>query len=172
VECGGYHRPRIFINNTVDNQSQQLVKKERSTSRSDSDESRGCSTASVTLPPSLAQSAYQAKYMDMFWRIYLPNGEALSVEVTQIALGGWIDAIIDLHASESVLQKSLLAMSVTAVGKQENNQSLREEGRRLYTSSLQGLTLALRDSRRATSDAILTAIRLSSFYEVGESSCT
>ncbi|KAL4869243.1 hypothetical protein BDV12DRAFT_208675 [Aspergillus spectabilis] len=165
VQCGGYHRPRIFINNTVENQSQQLVKKERSTNRSDSDESRRSSTASVALPASLAQSAYQAKYMDMFWRMYLPNGQALSVEVTQIALGGWIDAIIDLHASESVLQKSLLAMSVTAVGKQENNQFLREEGRRLYTSSLQGLTLALKNPRRATSDAVLTAIRLSSFYE-------
>ncbi|KAL4878812.1 hypothetical protein BJY04DRAFT_195122 [Aspergillus karnatakaensis] len=160
VECGGYHRPRIFINNTIENQSQQLVRKGKSTSDGDSD-----TTTSVALPNSLAHSAYQAKYMDLFWRLYLPNGQALTVELTQVALGGWVDAIIDLHTSDNVLRKALVAMSVSAVGKMEDSRLLREEGRKLYTGSLQSLASALKDPRRATSDATLTAIRLSSFWE-------
>ncbi|KAL4784681.1 hypothetical protein BJX76DRAFT_367430 [Aspergillus varians] len=161
VECGGYYRPRIFINNTVENRVQQLVKKDRSKGTS----SLSSSGRDVALPPELARSAYQAKYMDLFWRLYLPNGQALSLELTQTALGRWIDAIHDLHGTETVLRKALLAMSVSAVGRHENNTFLKEEGRRLYTSSLQGLAVALKDPRRGTSDAVLTAIRLSSFYE-------
>ncbi|RDW81730.1 Zn(II)2Cys6 transcription factor [Aspergillus mulundensis] len=170
VECGGYHRPRIFINNTIENQSQLVLRKIKGTSaRTDREDSHASSFTSkgsdVALLPGLARSAYQARYMDLFWRIYLPNGEALSVEVTQIALGKWIDAILDLNGSEPALRKALLAMSLATVGKQENNRYLKEEGRRLYTSSLQGMAVALKDPRRATSDAILTAVRLSSFFE-------
>ncbi|KAL4802932.1 hypothetical protein BDV18DRAFT_145871 [Aspergillus unguis] len=171
VECGGYHRPRIFINNTIENQAQskQLVKKTKNTtilggcSNSSSPSSSGDSD--VALPSGLARTAYQARYMDMWWRIYLPNGQALSGELTEIALGRWIDAVHDLHAGESVLKKALLGLSLTAVGRQEGRPYLKEEGRRMYTSSLQGLTVALKDPTRATSDAILTSIRLLSFYE-------
>ncbi|KAL5001591.1 hypothetical protein BDV10DRAFT_182156 [Aspergillus recurvatus] len=119
----------------------------------------------VALPSELARSAYQARYMDLFWRIYLPNGKALSLELTQVALGKWIDAIHDLHGSENALRKALLAMSLSAVGKQEDDRHLKKEGRRLYTSSLKSLAVALKDAKRVNSDAILTAVRLLSFYE-------
>ncbi|KAL5044884.1 hypothetical protein BDW71DRAFT_184976 [Aspergillus fruticulosus] len=66
--------------------------------------------------------------MDLFWRIYLPNGKALSVELTQIALGKWIGAIHDLRGSESAQRKALLAISLSAVGKQENIGTSRRKG--------------------------------------------
>ncbi|KAL4902563.1 hypothetical protein BDW74DRAFT_180668 [Aspergillus multicolor] len=170
VECGGYDRPRIFVNNTIEKQSQLILKKSKSTStRFDHEDGHASSFSSsgsdVALLPRLARSAYQARYIELFWRIYLPNGKALSIEVTQIALGKWIDAIHDLHDSEPALKKALLAMSLATVGKQENNRYLKEEGRRLYTSSLQSMAVALKDPRRATSDATWTAVRLSSFFE-------
>ncbi|KAL4957814.1 hypothetical protein BDW69DRAFT_205523 [Aspergillus filifer] len=172
VECGGYHRARIFINNTIDNQNMQVVKKEQTMSRHTRESSSSSDSSSefrsqleIALPPTLARSAYQARYLDLFWRMYLPNGEALSVEVKQIALGKWVDAIYDLQNSDPVLKKALVAMSVSAVGKQDNNRVLKEEGRRLYMNSLQALSVALQDPKRASCDAILTAIKLCSFNE-------
>ncbi|KAL2870001.1 Zn(II)2Cys6 transcription factor domain-containing protein [Aspergillus lucknowensis] len=166
VECGGYHRPRIFINNTMEDHNKQLVEKERGPSRRVGDRNRSSSSGSdVALLTSLAKSAYQVKYMDLFWRLYLPNGQKLSAEVTRLALGGWIDAIQDLHGKETVLEKALLAMSVTAVARQEGDSFLKEEGRRLYGRALQSASAAMKDPRRATSDGVLTAVRLFSFYE-------
>ncbi|KAL4927852.1 Zn(II)2Cys6 transcription factor domain-containing protein [Aspergillus undulatus] len=150
--CGTCRKARVEYGGYTT--SMQLVKEERSNSAPD-----------VALPPALVRSAYQARYMDLFWQMYLPNGQALSIEVTQVALGGWIDAIHDLQNHETVLKKALVAMSVSAVGRQENNKFLKEEGRRLYTNSLQSLSATLQDPKRATSDSIWTAIRLASFWE-------
>lgn len=156
VECAGYFRPRIFINNTVeDNNSQQLVKKDRIQS----------SGGEVALPRELARTAYQTKYIDLFWRLYLPNGQP-SPTLVQATAGGWVDAVQHLYISESVLRKTILALSVSGVGRQENDRFLREEGSKLYASSLKELTVALKDPRRGLSDAILTAVRLAGFYEV------
>lgn len=152
----------------MENQNQQLGRKDRSTSRGDNDSgySTSGSGSDVALIPALAHSAYQTKYQDMWWRLYLPNGQALSDTVTKLALGGWLDAVQDLHTTEPVLKKALLAMALTAVGRQENNKFLVEEGRRYYGGSMQGMSLALKNPKRAASDAILTAVRLCSFYEV------
>ncbi|KAL2831842.1 hypothetical protein BDW59DRAFT_125810 [Aspergillus cavernicola] len=165
VECGGYHRPRIFINNTIENQNQHLGRKDRGASRSDTDRGYSTSRSDIALIPTLAHSAYQTKYQELWWRLYLPNGQALSTEVTHMALGGWLDAVHGLHTAEPVLKQALMAMSLTAVGRQENDRFLLEEGRKCYGSSLQGMTVALKNPRRATSDALLTAVRLCSFYE-------
>ncbi|KAL2854266.1 hypothetical protein BJY01DRAFT_43834 [Aspergillus pseudoustus] len=181
VECGGYHRPRIFINNTMEDHNKQLVKKERgasagtsmslssgrSSDSSDTDSNRSSpvSGSDAALLMSLARSAYQTKYMDLWWRLYLPNGQRLSKVVTSNAMGGWLDAIHELHFKEPVLENALVALSVTAVGKQEGDMYLKEEGRRLYGKALQGMAGAMKDQKRATSDAILTAVRLFSFYE-------
>ncbi|KAL6239349.1 hypothetical protein BDW75DRAFT_250859 [Aspergillus navahoensis] len=142
LECGGYYRPRIFINYTIETQNRQLVKRNNN--------SHAPFGSDVAIPSELARSAYQARYMDLFWQIYLPNGKALSVELTHLALGKWIDTTHDLHGSESASRKIW---------------NLKEEGRSLYTSSLKSLAVALKDAKRANSDAILTAVRLSSFYE-------
>ncbi|KAL3448954.1 hypothetical protein BJX65DRAFT_52384 [Aspergillus insuetus] len=177
VECGGYHRPRIFINNTMENHNKQLTKKERGTSTSmstsrssdssDTDSSRSTpsSGSNVALLMSLARTAYQTKYMDLWWQLYLPNGQRLSKVVTSNAMGGWLDAVHEMNFREPVLEKALVAMSVTAVGKQEGDPFLKEEGRRLYGKALQSMTVAMKDPKRATSDSILTAVRLFSFYE-------
>lgn len=86
--------------------------------------------------------------------------------MVQATAGGWVDAVQHLYISESVLRKTILALSVSGVGRQENDRFLREEGSKLYASSLKELTVALKDSRRGLSDAILTAVRLAGFYEV------
>lgn len=80
--------------------------------------------------------------------------------------GGWVDATQDLYISESVLKKTILALAISGVGRQENDKSLQEEGSKLYASSLQELTVALKDPQRGLSDAIFTAVRLAGFYEV------
>lgn len=95
----------------------------------------------------------------------MPNGQP-SPTMRKATAGGWVDAVQDLYRSESVLKKTILALSVSGVGRQENDRSLREEGSKLYASSLKELTVALKDPRRGLSDGILTAVRLASFYEV------
>ncbi|KAL4882204.1 hypothetical protein BJY04DRAFT_217529 [Aspergillus karnatakaensis] len=166
VECGGYYRPRVFINSTLEDQSQLLIKrKPLAQSQREDRNSSSDDDAAVALPTQLAQTAYQIRYLDLFWRVYLPNGQALPVELTQTALGKWIDAIHDLHISETVLRKSLLALAVSVIGRKENSRYLKEEGGRLYTNALRSLSSALRDPQRATSDAVLGAIRLLGVYE-------
>ncbi|KAL3465340.1 hypothetical protein BJX64DRAFT_63600 [Aspergillus heterothallicus] len=185
VECGGYHRPRIFINNTMNDHNKQLTKKERgiststnismskgrsssgsgSSSDTDSNRSSPDNGSDVALLMSLARSAYQTKYMDMWWRLYLPNGQRLSQSVRGNTMGGWLAVIHELNFGEPVLEKALVAMSVTAVGKQEGDLYLKEEGRKLYGKALQSMTVAMKDPKRAMSDGVLTAVRLFSFYE-------
>jgi hypothetical protein len=163
----------------MEDHNKQLTKKERGTSTSisasrssdssDTDSSRSTpsSGSDVALLMSLARTAYQTKYMDLWWQLYLPNGQRLSKVVASNAMGGWLDAVHEMNFREPVLEKALVAMSVTAVGKQEGDPFLKEEGRRLYGKALQSMTVAMKDPRRATSDGILTAVRLFSFYEVG-----
>lgn len=87
------------------------------------------------MPRELARTAYQTKYIDLFWRLYLPNGQP-SPTMRKATAGGWVDAVQDLYISESVLKKTILALSVSGVGRQDNDRSLREEGSKLYASSL------------------------------------
>jgi hypothetical protein len=161
----------------MEDHNKQLTKKERGTSTSisasrssdsstDSSRSTPSSGSDVALLMSLARTAYQTKYMDLWWQLYLPNGQRLSKVVASNAMGGWLDAVHEMNFREPVLEKALVAMSVTAVGKQEGDPFLKEEGRRLYGKALQSMTVAMKDPKRATSDSILTVVRLFSFYEV------
>jgi hypothetical protein len=158
----------------MEDHNKQLTKKERGTATgtstsgdADSSRSNPSSGSDVALLMSLARTAYQTKYLDLWWQLYLPNGQRLSKVVTSNAMGGWLDAVHEMNFREPVLEKALVAMSVTAVGKQEGDPFLKEEGRRLYGKALQSMTGAMRDPKRATSDSVLTAVRLFSFYEVG-----
>ncbi|KAL4989870.1 hypothetical protein BDW68DRAFT_175624 [Aspergillus falconensis] len=119
VECGGYYRPSIFINNTIETQNQQLVK--------------GKAIAMVT------PAAMLPYHLSLLAPPTTPD--------TWTSLGKWIGAIHDLRSSE------------------RKYRYLKEEGRRLYTGLMKSLAAALRDTKRANSDAILTAVRLSNFYE-------
>ncbi|PTU23858.1 hypothetical protein P175DRAFT_0527312 [Aspergillus ochraceoroseus IBT 24754] len=170
IECGGYYRPRIFINNTVQNPDTKVRTMGASCElRHDTFGKKAgrnpIAAESVALLPSLARSAYQTKYLDLFWNLYLPNGVALSPEVTQPTLGGWIGTIQEIYSTEEVLRKALLAMSLAAVGKHDGSQFLKEEGMELYAGALQGMAVALKNPKRALSDGMLTAIRIFSLYE-------
>jgi hypothetical protein len=120
----------------------------------------------VTLPDALARSAYEGRYLELFWSSYLPNGRALSSDAIQDTLGGWTNTIQALYPTNEILRKTILAMAMTSTGKHDGKGSMIEEGVKLYVSALQDMSGALKKPSGANSDAILTTAKLFSLYEV------
>lgn len=120
----------------------------------------------VVLCDTLTRSAYESKYLGLFWSTYLPNGRALSAASAQDALGGWTNTILALYPTCNMLKKTLLALCLTARGKLDDKKWMQEQGLRLYVNVLQDMAEALQNPPGQNSDAVLTTTKLFSLYEV------
>jgi hypothetical protein len=81
-------------------------------------------------------------------------------------MGGWINAVQDLHSTDPVLRKTMLALSLTTLGKANNDEAMVREGTMFYGKALGELSTALPFARKAVVDTMLSAIRLFGVYEV------
>lgn len=124
-------------------------------------------STTVVLPASLARSVYQVKYLELFWGVHLPRGWTTSSQVARLTLGGgWFDTVQRLCLSDPVLKKAALAMSLSTLGRREDDRHMREEGLRLYVNSLRESAVALAAPHwREREDALLAAARLFSLHE-------
>lgn len=158
IECTGYTRQRLFVNMTMQNSATKP--------------SIPCAAGDIALPDSLARSAYEDKYLGMFWESYLPGSRALSAESVRSTLGGWTNTIQDLYLTENVLRKALLAISLGTVGRRYGEKWMTEQALVLYVAALQDMSTALTVPSKAKGDALLTASKLFSLYEVRTSVST
>ena len=72
----------------------------------------------------------------------------------------------DLSPEHDVLRSALLAVSVSRIGRSNEDSSMIGKGMELYGKALFQVNRALRDPNRAKGDELLAACRLLSFYEV------
>ncbi|KAM0327486.1 hypothetical protein ACHAQA_005774 [Verticillium albo-atrum] len=155
VECTGYDRQRVFINASKPIDGQALTVTRVSPPAHD-----------VSLHSSLARSAYEVKYLDLFWQIYLPSGQAFTPYASGYSIGGWTAVARDLFHTDDALRKSLLAMCLGTLGREGGEQWMIREGLRSYTQALGEMTSGLRSPEKRKSDAFLIASRLMGLYEV------
>ena len=125
----------------------------------------------IALPNELARSAYEQKYLGMYWEVYLPNGRTFPcADEVRHTLGGWTTPILELYQTEDVLKKSVLALCLSTVGRRDGQDWVAEEGLKLHVGALKEMTIAMRDPSRTRGDALFCAAKMFSLYEVGPAS--
>ncbi|KAL2202953.1 hypothetical protein CC79DRAFT_1185233 [Sarocladium strictum] len=117
-------------------------------------------------PKYLSRAAEEAKICGQFWSMFLPNRRALPLDMIRDKMGGWINAVQDLHSTDPVLRKTMLALSLTTLGKANDDEAMVREGTMLYGKALGELSAAPSFARKAGVDTMLSAIRLFGVYEV------
>jgi hypothetical protein len=165
LECGGYERQRIFVDQT-------LSRNKVFPTATIANTSRVSESSEIALPSTLARSAYENKYHGLFWEDYLPHGRAFTPEVAQFTTGKWIDAVHELFLAEPTLRMALLAMSLCSTGRRDGSKWMTEEGVRAYGRALHEMTRALELPTRAKSDGLLAAVRLLGIFEVKLPCCS
>jgi hypothetical protein len=98
--------------------------------------------------------------------MFLPNSRALPLDMVRNNMGGWINTVQDLHTTEPFLRKAMLALSLTTIGKAQDNSTMLRDGTELYGKALIDLSQALQSNQKAEINALLAAIRLFEVYEV------
>ncbi|KAM0281233.1 hypothetical protein ACHAQH_003664 [Verticillium albo-atrum] len=155
VECTGYERQRVFINASRPTSGQALTVSRVPPPGPD-----------VSLHPNLARSAYEVKYLDLFWRVYLPSGKPFTPYASGYSIGGWTAVARDLFSTDGALRKALLAMCLGTLGREGGDQWMVREALRSYTQALGEMTSGLRSPEKRNSDAFLVASRLMGLYEI------
>lgn len=117
-------------------------------------------------PRHLSRAAEEAKLCGQFWNMFLPNRRALPLDLIRDKMGGWINVVQDLQSTDPVLRKTMLALSLTTLGKANDDEAMMREGTMFYGTALGELSAALPFARKAGVDTMLSAIRLFGVYEV------
>ncbi|CAH0028559.1 unnamed protein product [Clonostachys rhizophaga] len=117
---------------------------------------------------SLTRSAYQERYLGLFWDIYLPNGRKFPAGSAQHTTELWLNHVQKLvHEDNQIaIRMILLAISLANVGLYDNKTCLVESGTRMYGSCLSTLAEEIGSNTRSTPSSLLATSRLCSLYEV------
>ncbi|OLN94292.1 hypothetical protein CCHL11_02814 [Colletotrichum chlorophyti] len=122
-------------------------------------------TADLVLPPSLARSAYEEKYIGMFWNFWLPCGELSPECSSQYPISRWTSDARDMYRQDNALRGTFLAMCLSAVGQRDDQEWLVADGLQLYVKALSELNAGLRHPKRWRTDALLMASRGLGLFE-------
>ncbi|PGH05403.1 hypothetical protein GX51_02927 [Blastomyces parvus] len=151
LKCDGYERELRFINFSAE---------PRKAGR------KAPGSAQITLPVPLARAAYAEKYLDIFWRSYLPNDKHFPAQMMMYVSGGWTNSLPQLYLNSPDIQKILLAICLSTAGRIGNNRWEKEEGLRYYMESLSEMSAALANRARGNIVTLCVMSRLYSLYEV------
>lgn len=151
LKCDGYQRETVFINVTAKFSTRHQPEG---------------GVHQVTLPDTLARSAYEQKYYDIFWRTYLPERKPFPQHVTLYTGGGWTNMLPRLCSMSAPIRKILLAMCLTTAGQTENKLWEKEEGLKCYVSSLKDMSVALTQPKKVPLITLCVTSRLYGLYEV------
>lgn len=156
LNCGGWTRERVFINATQANSVKQY-----NTNTAIVDQ------RTVTLRPTLTATAYQEKYLEMFWTLIHPPGEASESSVLRAyAAGAWTSVARDLYHDRPAVRMALLAHCLATVGRSEDKRWLILESLKFYSVALSRVRSDLLHASRWRDDAVVVASRALASYEV------
>ncbi|CAI6085134.1 unnamed protein product [Clonostachys chloroleuca] len=192
VECGGYGKPWIFVNSTVE-QDDGIVLELRTKSysmelepvpkpKSRPLERRFINAIKaqingrpVVLPQSLNRTSYEEIFVESFWSTYLPSpGAHSSKEAVLYNTSDWIHVVRDLYRDNGPLRMIFLANCVALKGFEDNKQWLVEKSHQMHGRALNAIARSLCHPDAYKSDAVLAAARMLILFEIcyGESLVT
>lgn len=169
LPCGGYNQRPVFVTSTQGSGGSS-ARYQRATTTDPltlGNTRQGSSTQDITLSLSLTQTAYSARYMDLFWSHYLPCGETLPARAMGLGNGGWISIALDLFPTDRTLQLAMQSVVLRGVGVRNADPALLRQGSTAYSRCLQDFNKALSDPSRRSTDGILCTVKLLSLFEVG-----
>lgn len=118
---------------------------------------------SVILPAGLTRSAYSEKSVEAFLHMYIPGGDFRS---TNVEGKDFVNMLPMLSIRDEALQMAVLAIGTAALGRTTNDEALIRQGRSLYGKALTQTSIALRDPRRAKSEAVFAIPRVMALFEI------
>lgn len=153
LECGGYERERVFLNDTQGTRARAVAVVYRKAL-----DHRFRTVTDITLPNGLAQTAYVEKYISIFLTKYFPAGRAPAANCLASSRD-CIEISHGLHTSDKAIQLSLLSLGLFAAG--ESHHAIQSYGRALCK-----LRTALCVPYQAQNDTTLATCQLLSFIEI------
>lgn len=108
----------------------------------------------------LARPIETERIIGYFWEAYLPNSQSFPQGVMQITLGD--SGFHSLSRESTILQKGLLALGLTTIGKKSKDPYVLRQGFRIYGEAL---SLVAKSAHKFSAEQ-LVATRLFSMYEV------
>ena len=121
--------------------------------------------------PSLDRTAVDLQCRALFWDLYLPHGIA---EVHDAMLAkcnhppNWTSVLLEMQKDEPALDLAFSALSISRVGRSNQDVRLVKESTKIYGRALKDLQKALADLSRSQSEEVLAACSLLGLYEVFE----
>lgn len=158
--CGGYQRELSFIIHPASKSAAKAYFLRQSTQAPNS-----------PFVSSLNRGSVDIQCRSLFWDLYLPHGIA---EVHDDMLDrckhppNWTCVIPELSLTEPCLDLAFSALSISRVGRSNNDMRLVKESTRLYGRALKDLQKVLYDSSRMHSPEVLAACSVLGLYEIFE----
>lgn len=120
----------------------------------------------LTYSGTLSRSAEDGRLVGLFWEAYLPNSKPFPDDgAFQVTFSGSVNGMRKLARDNTGLQRALLALGLTTVGKRNQAEWMLEAGFRVYGDALQETAKSIMPHRHWFPEQLL-AIRLFSLYEV------
>ncbi|KAK0613528.1 hypothetical protein B0T14DRAFT_437169 [Immersiella caudata] len=169
IECDGYERERIFVHTDpapTKGPSKALLPPAATVPR-DAIREPFCRTlpVDIAISSSLARSAHRVGFITAIWELGSPNEQAC-----ELATILWIAGIQDkpIFLQSPCLQKSVMAVCLSSIGKERKTEWMIQEGLQLYGSAVKTLSTALSRLPPSTppSDAMLVTTRVLAMHEM------
>ncbi|KAK5290358.1 hypothetical protein LTR80_006671 [Exophiala xenobiotica] len=157
--CGGYKRDRTFILHPASKQVENAIFLPYARS------------IVAPLPGSLNQTAVQSQCRNLFWDLYMPQGDCACRDAFLLSCGNpmnWTELIQQVTKQDHSLEEAFSALTISRVGQANKDVRLVYESSKIYGKALKELQEALFDPKRMYSDQILMACMLLGLYEVFE----
>jgi hypothetical protein len=170
LQCEGYDQSKIWIKYEAqqeDNDSAKLVAIRPHTILRIGRETE--SISSVGSETTLTDSTMETEILNAFWIEYLPKGVlSRSLNGSKSSNILWMEAITNLSERSDFLRQGLAAVSLACVGFKRYDQSLQQQGARMYGLAVAKLGQRLQMTAELPSkdNTLLPTCILLSTYEV------
>lgn len=158
LKCGGYGKPWIFVVSTQNDRPSGNAYQLSTT--------LGQGQQDIAQPTELTRSAYQSRYMGLFWETYLPHGRSLPPSIARSYSCGWTEVVQRLCLEDNSVQLALLANCLCTVGNRDGKPWMVVESLKLYGMAVRRLTTLLRNPNREKYDSLLLTAKLLGMFEV------
>lgn len=121
--------------------------------------------------PSLDRTAIDMQCRALFWDLYLPRGIAEAQDAMLMKCNhppNWTSVLLEMSQDEPALDLAFSALSISRVGRSNQDVRLVKESTKIYGRALKDLQRALADSSRMRSEEVLAACSLLGLYEIFE----
>ncbi|KAK4164037.1 hypothetical protein QBC43DRAFT_211492 [Cladorrhinum sp. PSN259] len=159
LKCEGYERPTTFIHTDPATGAETKV--------------RTTKTTTVTLPDTLAKSAYKTNCLSVFWDIYLPGYTDPEVSLARDGCFSTVNWMIDIQRQNIYhqnphLEKSVMALCLATLGRRLGDRAMIEESMKAYSAAVRAMSVLLSriNSESPPDDAMVAATRCLSLFEV------